>query len=68
MSLFNLGLNMFINRISSSSDVGLFQAANISTYSAINILVAVLASDYYLGSLQRLKRKKKDINTCWNSN
>ena len=47
MSLFNLGLNMFINRIGSSADVGLFNAANISTYSAINILVAVLASDYY---------------------
>ncbi len=59
MSLFNLGLNMFINRIGSSSDVGLFQAANISTYSAINILVAVLASDYYPRLSATIEEKEK---------
>lgn len=47
MSLFTLGLNMFINHLGGSSAVGFYQAASVCTYSAINIIVAILASDYY---------------------
>lgn len=47
MALFSLSLNTFINLNGSSVDVGYYQAASTCTYSAINILVAILASDFF---------------------
>lgn len=47
MSLLNLLLNLYINEYGGSIDVGLYQAASICTYSAINIIVAILASDFF---------------------
>ena len=47
MSILMLLLNVFINRVGNSADVGLYQAASACTYSAISILIAILTSDYY---------------------
>ena len=47
MSIFALLTSTFIYRIGSSEDLGLFSAASTCTYSAINILVAILAADYF---------------------
>ena len=47
MSVFALLLTSFINRTGSSSDVGLYQAANTCTYIVITILISILASDFY---------------------
>lgn len=47
MAAFSLILASFIKKNGSSSDVGLYQAANACTYLVINILVSILASDFY---------------------
>lgn len=47
MSVFLLLLNSLINRIGSSEDVGLYQAANTCTYVAITILISILSADFY---------------------
>lgn len=61
MALFNLGLNTFINRYGSGSEVGYFQAANTCTYSAITILTAILASDFF----PRLASKINEPKEAW---
>ena len=47
MAVFNYLFNAFLNRYGTTIDVGLYHASSVCTYSAINILVAILASDYY---------------------
>lgn len=47
MSIFSLITTTFINRFGSSEDVGLYSAASTCTYSAINIIIAILTSDFY---------------------
>lgn len=61
MALFSLCLNTFINLHGSSIDVGYFQAASTCTYSAINILVAILASDFF----PRLSAQIENKNKAW---
>lgn len=47
MSALSMALVLFINRVGNSSEVGYYQAATNCTYMAINIIISVLASDYY---------------------
>ena len=61
MALLNLGLNAFINQYGSSAAVGYFQAANTCTYSAITILTAILASDFF----PRLASKIDKSSEAW---
>lgn len=61
MALFSLCLNTFINLHGSSTDVGYFQAASTCTYSAINILVAILASDFF----PRLSSQIENKSMAW---
>lgn len=65
MSIFALGLNTFIYRLGGNIDVGYYQAASVCTYSAINILIAILASDYFprlSGNINDAKKSTALIN------
>lgn len=59
MAIFSLFLNTFINLKGSSVEVGYFQAASTCTYSAINILVAILASDFFPRLSAQIEHKEK---------
>ena len=59
MAVFNLGLNTFINRFGSEVEVGYYQAASMCSYSAINILISILASDYYPRMASVIEDSKK---------
>lgn len=61
MAIFTLCLNTFINLHGSSRDVGFYQAACTCTYSAINILVAILASDFF----PRLSSQIDNNSVAW---